>query len=179
MAGTQRREGTKRHEATPAEFKAMAHPLRLRILRLCLHESLTNKEIADRLEKNPATVLHHVRLLTDTGFLRAERPRTGARGALEKPYRATRKSWVLSAETCPADARQTANMAMIDALRGELVASGPDRVRELSRLGLKLNPANVEALHRRLQEVIEEYAALEADPEGTMFGLFIALHERT
>ena len=38
-----------RREATPEEFKAMAHPLRLRILRLCLHDPLTNKEIAGRL----------------------------------------------------------------------------------------------------------------------------------
>ncbi len=82
---------TERREATPAEFKAMAHPLRLRILRLCLHDALTNKEIADRLGQDPATTLHHVRTLCATGFLSAEPPRTGKRGALEKPYRATRK----------------------------------------------------------------------------------------
>ena len=52
---------TKRREATPDEFKAMAHPLRLRILRLCLHESLTNKELADRLGKRRPRFLHHVR----------------------------------------------------------------------------------------------------------------------
>jgi DNA-binding transcriptional ArsR family regulator len=85
-----------RREASPDEFKAMAHPLRLRILRSCLHEALTNKEIADRLDQDPATTLHHVRLLVRTGFLEAGETRTGARGSREKPYRATGKSWVLS-----------------------------------------------------------------------------------
>jgi DNA-binding transcriptional ArsR family regulator len=169
---------TKRRRATPAEFKAMAHPLRLRILRLCLHESLTNKELADRLGKPPATVLHHVRILTDSGFLRAERPRTGSRGALEKPYRATRKSWTLSVDDFPAPAREVDFLAMIDAFRDELVASGPDSVRELSRLGLRLDDAAAEQLHERLMALLEEFAARPDDPAGRMYGLFVALHTR-
>src|SRR3954453_3100383 len=89
---------TSRRDATPAGFKAMAHPLRLRILRLCLHDALTNKQIADRLGQDPATTLHHVRTLCTTGFLAPDPARTGARGALEKPYRATGKSWILSVD---------------------------------------------------------------------------------
>src|SRR3954466_13635669 len=89
----------KKRQATPEEFKAMSHPLRLRILRLCLHDAMTNKELAERLRKDPATTLHHVRMLVDTGFLAPDHVRTGSRGALEKPYRATGKSWILSAET--------------------------------------------------------------------------------
>src|SRR4051794_4556913 len=49
--------------ATVEEHKALSHPLRLRILRLCLDEPKTNRELADRLDANPATVLHHVRTL--------------------------------------------------------------------------------------------------------------------
>jgi hypothetical protein len=57
--------------------------------------ALTNKEIAQRLEANPATVLHHVRTLVDTGFLAAQPARRGTRGSREVPYLATRKSWRL------------------------------------------------------------------------------------
>ena len=53
-----------RREATVREAKAMAHPLRLRILRLCLHQELTNKQLAERLGRDPGTVLYHVRHLT-------------------------------------------------------------------------------------------------------------------
>ena len=72
--------------------RALASPLRMRILRLCLHESRTNKELADELGINPGTLLHHVRTLLDTGFLSAEPPRRGPRGAREVPYLATRRS---------------------------------------------------------------------------------------
>src|ERR1700712_1537085 len=84
-----------RRPATEAEARALSSPTRLRILRLCLSEALTNKEIAARLGRNPATVLHHVRTLVDTGFLVAGPPRRGARGAREVPYRATGKSWLM------------------------------------------------------------------------------------
>src|SRR5918998_1960858 len=88
----------RRRPATRDEARALAHPLRLRILRLCLDEALTNRELADRLRAEPATVLYHVRTLVRTGFLASEAERRGRRGAREIPYRATGKSWTLSFE---------------------------------------------------------------------------------
>ncbi len=76
-----------------ADGRALASVLRLRILRLCLDEPLTNKQIAERLGRDPATTYHHVRRLAERGFLAAQPERTGARGAREVPYLATRKSW--------------------------------------------------------------------------------------
>ena len=76
-----------------AKGRALSSPLRLRILRLCLHQSRTNKEIAELLGLNPASSLHHVRTLVRTGFLVAEERRKGRRGATEVPYIASRKSW--------------------------------------------------------------------------------------
>ena len=87
---------TARRPATEAEARALASALRLRILRLCLDRARTNKELAKLLAVNPATMLHHVRTLVETGFLVAEDERRGSRGARELPYRATGKSWTLS-----------------------------------------------------------------------------------
>ena len=78
-------EPTARRPATDAEARALASALRLRVLRLCLHEALTNKEIAKRLERDPATVLHHVRTLVNTGFLVSGEPRPGPRGLPCRP----------------------------------------------------------------------------------------------
>jgi predicted ArsR family transcriptional regulator len=165
---------TQRREATPAEFKAMAHPLRLRILRLCLHDALTNKEIADRLGQDPATTLHHVRTLCATGFLSAEPPRTGKRGALEKPYRATGKSWILSV---PGAGDQVMSiLAGIDALRAELTDAGPDAIVINSRLGLRLSPDEIAELAARLEHVIEEYYARAPTRNGSSVGLHVTLH---
>ena len=160
--------------ATPADLKALAHPLRMRILRLCLHDSHTNKQIADHLELDPATSLYHVRQLAENGFLQAEPARTGKRGALEKPYRATGKSWSLSFPR--ADDRVATVLAGLDAARDEIVAAGPDSLITNTRAGLRLSPADVDELVDRLQEVVEDFAQRHAGSDGIRVGLITMLH---
>src|SRR6476469_3064733 len=82
-----------RRTADEAEAKAIASPLRLRILRATLHEPRTNKEVAEVLGLNPASVLHHVRTLVDTGFLIEQPTRRGARGSRARPYLTSGKSF--------------------------------------------------------------------------------------
>lgn len=163
---------TVRAPATRAEARALAHPLRLRILRLCLDQALSNRELADRLGEDPATVLYHVRTLVRTGFLAAEEARRGRRGAREIPYRATGKSWTLDV-----GADTAGNLAMLDATRAELAEAGPEAVLTLSRLGRRLRPEVLEALERRIMALVEEMNAAD-DPEGEPIGLLVALHRR-
>lgn len=166
--------GNAQHEATPEELKAMANPLRLRILRLCLHEAMTNKEVADRLGKDPATTLHHVRMLVRTGFLAAEPVRSGDRGALEKPYRATGKSWNLRISR-PED-QATEMVAVLDAVREEMLEAGPEQWLTGARLGLRLSEAAAAELTDRIEALVQEYAARPGDPDGVAHGLYVNLH---
>lgn len=161
-----------RRPATRAEARALAHPLRLRILRLCLDEALTNRELADRLGGQPATVLYHVRTLVRTGFLAPESERRGRRGAREIPYRATRKSWALSFEPDIAG-----HLAVIDAARAELVEAGPEAVVELVRMGVRLRPDQLEAFGARVAELVRWLEAAE-DPDGEPIGILVAAHRR-
>jgi len=164
--------------ATVEEHKALAHPLRLRILRLCLDEPKTNRELADRLEANPATVLHHVRTLVELGFLEEQPPRVGRRGAREKPYKATGLSWYLTDDDIPEDERFGSVVAMIDALRAEVLESGPGREHHVSRLGLVLGDESADELNRRLSDLVREFQERSPEPDGEPFGVFIAVHER-
>jgi DNA-binding transcriptional ArsR family regulator len=161
-----------RRPATHAEARALAHPLRLRIIRLGLDEALTNREIADRLGMQPATVLHHVRTLVRTGFMVAEPERRGRRGAREIPYRSTRKSWTLR---FPPDSG--GHVAVLEAAAAELVEAGPEAVLQLVRLGIRLRPERLEEIDRRLGELINEALAAD-DPEGEPIGILLAVHRR-
>ncbi len=163
-----------RRPATDAERRALASGLRLRILRLCLDEPRTNREIADRLGRNPATTLHHVRTLVDTGFLAAEPVRRGTRGAREIPYRATRLSWTLDID----DDRGPDVNAMLEAFLAEVRTVDPQRVLS-SRLGLRLRPDELEEFHGRLQDLLDEYAARPASPDGEPLSVFLAIHPDT
>ncbi|MGI8417870.1 MAG: ArsR/SmtB family transcription factor, partial [Nakamurella sp.] len=104
----------------------MAHPLRLRILRMCGMQELTNKQLADRLGRDPGTVLYHVRQLTEVGLVESAPVRTGKSGALEKPYRTTDQiRWL---ETTPTLSLPGGALAPIQAFQEELQEAGPDSV---------------------------------------------------
>lgn len=162
--------GDVRRPATDAERKALASVVRLRILRLCLYEALTNKQIAQRLDRNPASVLHHVRTLVAQGFLLAEPVRPGPRGSKEVPYRATGKSWNL--ELGPLTG---GNNTMLRTFFDE-VAQVPEEQVNISRLGLQLSEQHLDELQNRLNDILREYAALPHDPGGDRVSLFLAFH---
>ena len=147
--------------------RALASPLRMRILRLCLHEPRTNKELAVELGVNPGTLLHHIRTLVDTGFLCAEEPRRGARGAREVPYLATRRSWNSGGD----DISQT----LVETFLQEIEGLPPQQL-HIVRLGLKLNAASRSELLDRFQDLFEEYKDRPADADGEPLSLMFVEH---
>lgn len=162
--------GEKRR-ATDAEYRAIASSVRLRILRLCLSEALTNSEIAARLGRNPATVLHHVRTLVDTGFLAAEPARRGTRGAREVPYRATGKSWLMDIGDRPAPRRDP----MLAAFLEEVAAVGEEQLLS-SRLGLRLSPPDLAEFRTRLNRLLDEYARRPQDAAAPRWSVYVGMH---
>lgn len=162
--------GTRR-APTQAEARALASPVRLRILRMCLDRAMTNKEIAARLDANPATTLHHVRTLVATGFLAAQEERRGSRGAREVPYLATGKSWRMDGDHADVDG---GGRAMLDAFLAEVRRVDPETV-PFARLGLRLTDENWRALRRRLHALLDEYASRPPDPDGTPYSVFVAM----
>ncbi|MEO6350868.1 MAG: winged helix-turn-helix domain-containing protein [Candidatus Limnocylindrales bacterium] len=159
-------------DATPAEMKALAHPLRWRILRETLDAPLTNKQLARRLGRDPGTVLHHVRVLVDGGFLAAQDVRAGNRGALERPYRSTGKSWQIQLKHDPGSAG-----AILQAVQEEMAEGGEDGVLSLLRLGVRLSPEDVAALRKRLSDLGDEFAARD-DPSGERIAILALVHRR-
>jgi DNA-binding transcriptional ArsR family regulator len=159
--------------ASEAEAKAVASAVRLRILRLCLDQPLTNKEIALQLGSNPATVLHHVRKLVETGFLAAQEERVGARGSREIPYLATRKSWALRlGEEYWSDL----STALMDVFRTEVAQLGDPAKVNIGRLGLRLDEDQYQEVTARFKVLFDELAAIQPGPDAKPYSLFMAIH---
>jgi hypothetical protein len=133
---------------------------------------MTNKQIAQRLGRDPGTVLHHVRLLVRNGFLAPEPVRAGHRGALERPYRATGKSWRV---------RMLPNrgyaVSVLDAVRDEVIEAGEQAVIGAVRLGVRLKEADVMELRRRISLLGDEFEPRD-DPAGEPVGLLALAYRR-
>ncbi len=160
-----------RRPATDAEARALASAVRLRILRLCLDRPLTNREIAGRLDRPPASVLHHVRTLVEAGFLVAEPARRGARGAREVPYRATGRSWEVSVEPRPRAGGDPA----LGAFLAEVQTAGEERLIS-TRLALRLTTEHRAAFAEELHGVLERWVARGADADGERWSIYLGMH---
>lgn len=156
-----------RRDATEAEAKTLASSLRIRILRLCLDEAMSNREIAEATGLNPATSLHHVRMLADTGFLEPQEARRGKRGSREIPYLATGKSWFLNTGDMTTE--------MIEAFTAEFTAA-PYEERTMGRMAAMLTEDEVEEFRARIDELFEEFRSRRNKDGATQWGLFIAMH---
>jgi DNA-binding transcriptional ArsR family regulator len=153
---------------TEKAARALSSPLRMRILRLCRFDARTNKELAQLLDVNPGTMLHHVRTLVEAGMLAPDEERTGAHGAREIPYRSTGLSW--HAPRSPNE-----SVVLIETMRQQLEGIDPEEV-QVSWLGLRLNAEHQAELQERLWAVLEEYAAREPDLDGESSSLVIVMH---
>ena len=178
-AGRGPKPAPRRRPATLQEARALAHPLRIRILRLCLDQARTNAELAAALKERPATVLYHVRTLLATGFLAEEPWRPGPRGTVEKPYRATGKSWWLEGGMSDEDSLR----AIFQAVAAEIDEAGPGSVLEGARMALRLRPEQLEDLLAQIRALIDKYPFgpeyFTADAEGTdPYALLLVLHRR-
>ena len=113
-----------RRPATAEEAKALANPLRMRILRLCLDQALTNKRCRVA-RPGPGHGPDHVRTLVATGFLVPRGgPPEGDKGALEKPRPPMATCMSRRADETPRLRRR--HEAMLEAFLAELDEAGPD-----------------------------------------------------
>jgi DNA-binding transcriptional ArsR family regulator len=147
--------------------RALSSPLRLRILRLCRFDARTNAELAELLDVNAATMLHHVRTLVRAGLLAADPERIGTRGAREVPYRATGLSWNTPVPGI--------SVVLLEAMRQQLQGVDPEQV-EVAWLGLRLNPEHRAELRERINELATEFKNRGPDPDGEAYSLVMVTH---
>ncbi|MEM6795731.1 MAG: helix-turn-helix domain-containing protein, partial [Acidobacteriota bacterium] len=70
-----------------AQLKALADPLRVRILEAFAEQPRTTKQVAARIEEKPTKLYHHVDALHKAGLIVLETTRQN-RGTVEKYFRA-------------------------------------------------------------------------------------------
>jgi DNA-binding transcriptional ArsR family regulator len=168
-----------RVEPTPAQIKAVASALRLRILRLCNDREWTNKELAERLQRDPATIHHHLRLLVDAGLIESTGVRQGPSGAYEKPYRSTGLSWQISFGDTAYDPDDEGQLAMLRAFQDELAEAGFASLAELSRFQYHLDDDDLQAFLSRLFDLLDEYRLSDderAERGAPSYGGLVAVH---
>src|SRR3954454_21586505 len=85
---------------SPAQVKAIGHPLRTTILQLLHERAATVTELAAAVERPKSTVAHHVKVLREAGLVRVVRTRR-VRAIEERLYGRTARMFYVGVERSP------------------------------------------------------------------------------
>jgi len=169
MPTNRSREGPGAPALTPgvAEIRALAHPLRLRLMEVFGEAPRTTKQVADLLGEPPTRLYHHVAALERAGLLRLKETRQN-HGITEKWYEANSRPMSLS-DVGPSRprsrskresaARRALAMSVLTQSRHEMVAAMAVQGRErpmLGRLVIVVPAAQLAELRQRLFTIVKE-----------------------
>jgi len=142
-----------------ADLRALAHPLRLRMMELFAETPRTTKQVAELLGQPPTRLYHHVAALERAGLLVLTERRQN-RGAVEKWYTGVAQQ-IQAGVRQKGDAGRAARRAVaataLEQARQEMLAMpyGAKEVALLTRLVLVVPPAKIPAMRQWLFDAIQ------------------------
>jgi DNA-binding transcriptional ArsR family regulator len=159
-----------------ADLRALAHPLRLRIMEIFAEGPKTTKRVAELLGEPPTRLYHHVAALERSGLLKLKETRKN-RGTVEKWYESISRTMGSGTEgsrkrgTTGADRRAVA-MTVLEQSRQEVVNAMSRRGEEpplVARLVMSAPPSMMPRVRDRLYGFLKEIQA-EFDCDGETEG---------
>ena len=164
---------------TPRQMKALADPVRHRILGIIQSRPATAKQIADRLKMPPGTIGHHLQVLETAGLAQVAARRL-VRGIVAKYYTRTARIFTYNfpdvvTGKVPALVRFLTDAR--DELAETLVDGDPDALVKTAFPHARLTEERYVYFEQRLMELVEEFIAEPATDEGTVFSLSVAFFQ--
>ena len=147
----------------PEQLKALGHPLRLRVLEVlgAENETLTNRELAQRLGVDPGHLHFHVRMLHRAGLIEL----VDKNGGREKPYRSAARSIRVAPELTSAGLSGDLHAAMLDEVQRGFEKFASEGEFRGAQVSVKLT---VETARELLREFIKKLEDAEDENEETL-----------
>ena len=150
--------------ATPQQFKALAHPMRHRLLSALGQGDATISQLAAALGSNKGNIAHHLKVLTDAGLAVSAGTRQ-VRGGTERYYRRAHRALEFH------DAAIT--RVAFSAIAAEVAAAAPEPEPFLIWRTLKLNSGHVEQIAASLHDLADTEDDADDHPRyGLLLGLY-------
>ncbi|SCL53729.1 Helix-turn-helix domain-containing protein [Micromonospora citrea] len=152
---------------TPAQFKALGHPLRQRLLFALGQRPATISQLAATLGAAKGNVAHHLKVLRDADMVRVAHSRQ-VRGGTEQYYqRGARRVRV-------APGHSAATAALLGAVAEEVSAAPGEPLLHLRHL--RLTAAQADRLAAALSDLVE--GAQDAGEDEPRYGVLVSLYRQ-
>ncbi len=151
--------------ATPEQFKAMAHPLRQRLLFALIHPA-TISQLAIAMGSQKGNIAHHLKVLRQADMVRVVATRT-VRGGTEQYYQRSVLRYDLGGEQATAH-----TPLLVRAVADELAGAAPEPYLVLRNI--RLTAEQVTRLTAQLTQLSEELT--DAGPHESRYGLLLTVY---
>jgi DNA-binding transcriptional ArsR family regulator len=156
-----------------ADLRALAHPLRLRMMELFAESPKTTKQVAELLGQPPTRLYHHVAALERAGLLVLKETRQN-RGAIEKWYGSVAREMgttggVRQKGAKARAARRAVAATVLEQARQEVLAipAGAKEAALLSRLVVVARPTEIPTIRTWLVGMLQQMRTeFQVDPES-------------
>jgi DNA-binding transcriptional ArsR family regulator len=148
--------------SSPAQFKALGHPMRHRLLFALGRDDATISQLATMLGSNKGNIAHHLKVLVDAGLVQPTGTRK-VRGGTEQYYRNAFRRLAFGDVAVTETAFQ--------ALAAEIAAAEPDPF--LILRNLRLTPGHAEELTATLQALADH---TDDGGDQPRYGLLLGLY---
>src|SRR5579863_3408648 len=159
------------------QFKAISEPVRSRILGIIQNQPATAKQIADRLGATPGAIGHHLHVLEDAGLAKIVARRL-VRGIVANYYTRTARIFNYN---LPKDVTggMEASLEVMNKAHDEMVEAqatiNDDPYCSDGFPHIRLSPERARYYSERLQALVDEVLDETPDPDGKVYGIFVAM----
>ena len=161
-----------RHDAlrlSAAQFKALGHPLRHRVVNVLRQRPATLSQLTSALRSSKGTMGYHLRVLREAGLVRVAETRQ-VRGGTEEYLDLVSRSFDLR------DIEEDGAESLFRAAMADMLPARIDREKRTELRHLWLTPEEADTLAARLQERAHEAHSSPQDPRSEAYGLLVSLH---
>lgn len=159
---------------TPAQVKAISHPLRTTILSLLHERAATVTELAVAVERPKSTVAHHVKVLKDAGLVQVVRTRR-VRAIEERFYGRTARMFYVAAERSSDADDLPRDFNDFEVAAGESAGAYRDGKLWGFIRHARISEAEVSEFWKQMAELVEEFDKLPRSGE-TVYGFAVGVY---
>jgi DNA-binding transcriptional ArsR family regulator len=162
---------------TVAQWKAFNDPLRKRLLDIIQQQPATAKQLAARLGASPGAIGYHLHVLEDAGLAQIIARRL-VRGIVAKYYARTARIFDFDLPI-EITGQTSIDLTILTRAHDELVEAltnaEDDPYRRATLRRARLSPERIQYYQERIQALATDFLQEEADPDGHIYDLSIAL----
>lgn len=162
---------------TDQQFKAIADPLRSKILGIIQTRPATAKQVADRLGEAPGTINHHLRVLEKAGLAQIVARRV-IHGIVAKYYTRTARIFmfqfpkeITGQDPQVSDILQHAHNELLEAI----AAYGDEALCDTGFPHVRISEARAQVYLERLNALQSDLIHEPLDPHGRVYGVIVGM----